>query len=154
MYHEEYLPDDASLDNEYTNVENDDGTSDLDSFINEERKITKEYKRMDKHYYSLDYRLKGKTYKIESYSTPLLSNGFIRHASSGMYLEHRVGSKYSDLYFIVADGTAPPSKDYLEPRKLYYNSPEEFERHRLVRVPQPIKEAWNEKQMKARAKFC
>ena len=108
--------------------------------INERRRINREYKRMDKHYHCINYTKKGKTYKIESHSSPVLTNGHMRHATSGAYLEHRVGSKYDDLYFIVSDSTAPPCEDYLEPRKLYYNNPEEFERHRLTRRNRTIEQ--------------
>ena len=154
MYQGGYWYCDDSFDNEYVSDDSDETSSGVDTEINERRRINREYKRMDKHYYCINYTKKGKTYKIESYSSPVLTNGYIRHATSGAYLEHRVGSKYDDLYFIVSDSTAPPSKDYLEPRKLYYNNPEEFERHRLTRVPQQIKEEWNEKYMKARARLC
>jgi hypothetical protein len=153
MNQEEYLPDDASIDNEYVcDDDSDETSSGVDTLMNERRRINREYKKLDKGYYCINYIRKGKNYKIESYSTPVLTNGFIRHATSGAYLEHRVGSKFEDLYFIVTDSTAPYCKDHLEPRKLYYNNPEEFERHRLTLVSQPIKETWNDKFIKARTR--
>lgn len=154
MYQEEYLPDDASLQDDYvSDVSSDETSSEVDTVINERRRINREYKRMDKHYYCMYEIHRGKKCKIESYSSPVVSGGYIRHATSGVPMDHRCGTKYDDLYFTVVDTTAPYDKEYLEPRKLYYNTPEEFERHRLVTLPQETKQAWHEKNMIAKARL-
>lgn len=153
MYYEEYLPDDAILDDD-VELSSVDSASSLDSDRIRQKLINAEYKMLDNEYYKVRFVNKmGENVKIECYSTPLLSNRPIRHAPTGIKMEHPVGSKYQDLYFIVADTTAPRNATYLMPRKLFYNSPEEFERHQRMEVSQNIKETWHRKNMVARSRF-
>ena len=83
--------------------------------------------------------------KIPIYSSTI--GGKIRNATTGIREDERVGSKYEDLYFVVKD-TALYTKTETnnEPRKLFYRTPEEFERHMRVTLPQSVKETWYNKQ--------
>ena len=158
MYAEEYLCDDADyFDTTDISIEE---TSTIDTDVREHRKLKEIYKRMDKEYYSfkiLHYDGDShKNLKIELYSSPLCCNGAIRNATTGIKMEHKVGSKYDDLYFMMMDVTTKKiaSDDYKHPRKLYYNSPEECERHQKIVIPMDIKERWMEKNLIARSKYC
>ena len=66
MYQEEYLPDDASIDHEYVLDDSDETSSGVDTEINERRRINREYKKLDKHYYCINYSKNGKTYKTKN----------------------------------------------------------------------------------------
>jgi hypothetical protein len=158
MYAEEYLPDDANdyFDMSDVSIEE---TSSIDTELRDRRKITEIHKRMDKDYYSFKRTVFGedgmRTEKVQVYSSPLLTNGFIRHAITGIRMEHRVGSKYEDLYFRVMDVHAnhnTPLNDL--PRKLFYDNPEQCERHLQLTISRDVKEVWEEKNLRARSKYC
>lgn len=69
--------------------------------------------------------------------------GYIRHAISGVRCPHRVGSRHEDLYFKMRDAfTKNINNATYGPRKLYYYSPEECERHHDITISQSIKEDW------------
>jgi len=146
MYAEEYLGEDAYEVSDVSSEE--ETTTSVNSEMKERRKIMEQYKKLDKGYYKYKIFVNGELQKIESYSTPLHSNALIRHAVDGIRCPHRVGSKHEDLYFKVSDTTTENG-----PRRLYYYSPEEFERHQYVTVSQSIKEDWNIRNMRANKLF-
>ena len=147
MYAEEFLPDDAVFDDEM-DISIDD-TSTIDTYEIERKKLKEMYRRTDPDYYyfkryeeSPDGSLR--LTRVRIYSSP--SIGLIRNAPTGIREEHNVGSKYEDLYFSVKDTTAHTPVDRT-PRKLFYRSPEEYERHFKVEVPESVKTAWLEKKL-------
>jgi len=145
MYNEdEYLGEDA-----FTDISSEETTSSVDTQIKKKRKLIEYTKRLDNGYDRYRKMVNGEMILIESYSTQLLRNGFIRHAVDGIKCPHRAGSKYDDLYFVVTDTTSRTN----ETRKLYYYSPEDFERHHYLTVPQEIKEKWSIRNMRANKRF-
>ena len=74
-------------------------------------------------------------------------NSRIRNAITGIRMDERAGSKHENMYFSVMD-TLDTSKD---PRKLYYNNPEEYERHFKVFLPETVKNAWYERKIAMRS---
>jgi len=158
MYAEEYLPDDANdyFDASDVSIEE---TSSIDTEIRDRRKMNELYKRMDKDYYSFKRNVVSedgiRSEKVQVYSSPLLTNGFIRNAVTGIRMEHRVGSKYDDLYFRAMD-VDPKNHTPLnsDPRKLFYDNPEQCERHLQVTIPKNVKETWLEKNLRARSMYC
>jgi hypothetical protein len=89
--------------------------------------------------------------KIEFFPTNTAPNTIIKHAMTGMFQSddghfYRVGTKDEDFMFsvILATGemgqTAPV---------LFYDSPEQYERHFFTKVTQQIKDKWNEKRDRA-----
>ena len=69
----------------------------------------------------------------------------IRNAISGSYYHgHRVGSKQEDLYFKVSISTSELGRESVV---LFYDTPEQYERHMYVTVEPESKQAWLEKQM-------
>jgi len=158
MYNEEYLPDDAEdyFDPSDISIEE---SSSIDTELRDRRKITEIHKRMDKDYYSYKRKVFGedgmRMEKVEVYSSPLITNGLIRNAVTGIRMEHRVGSKYEDLYFRVIDvhsNNHTPINDL--PRKLFYNNPEQCERHLQITISNDVKEKWSQKNLNARALYC
>ena len=148
MYAEEYLPDDAVF--EYENDVSIDETSSMDTNERDIKKRHEVYKRSDPDFYSFKttrYNEEGEPIqqKTEIYSSP--TKGFIRHASSGAYEPHKVGSKYESLYFCVKDVSTHTKPDTIskDPRKLFYRNPEEFERHHSVTLSREIKKDWHER---------
>ena len=135
MYAEEYLAEEEIEVSEYSS----DVSSDMDSQARYRNKILKKYKMTNPDYYSYKKMVNGENVKIEYYSTPILSSAFIRHAVTGVKCPHRSGSKYEDLYFRVMDTTTGSETG---PKRLYYYTPEEYERHQFVTVPQSLKEDW------------
>ena len=142
MYNEDYLEDAYEHVSDVTSEET---TSSVDTEIKLQRKLIEQRKRLDTGYNKRIIEVDGEIKKIETYSTDVLRNGYIRHATDGIRCPHRAGSRYEDLYFRVMD----VSSDSKEPRKLFYYSPEEFERHEYMTVPQSIKEDWNIRNMRA-----
>jgi len=76
---------------------------------------------------------------IEYYSSgPTGSN--IRNAQTGVYTKDIVGSKQEDLYFKV---TLTDN----QPLTLFYDSPEQYERHQRVKLSHETKEHWFNKRL-------
>jgi len=140
MYTEEHLQqhDDAFSD-EQISVSM---TSSYDSDIFQEKLEIELNKREDKGYRKEKSKMEdGTFFKIESYCTPYTLGGQIRHAISGKRSRCKVGSKDENLFFVVTDTTYNAEN----PRKLFYNSPEEFERHYRVSLPTEVKLAYLQK---------
>ena len=70
----------------------------------------------------------------------------IRNAISGSYYYgYRVGSKQEDSYFKVSISTGELGKEQVT---LFYETPEQYERHMYTVVDPESKQMWLEKQMK------
>lgn len=159
MYAEEYLPQDDVYMNDMEEISvsvNSEEDSDIIQMklINHFKKTEdvgyKKYKFFlsnNKQAGLLEMDKKVPYYKVESYSTILNCNARIRHAITGFMTHDRAGSKDELKYFSVMD-TLSTSK---EPRKLYYNSPEEYERHFKVNVNQSVKNDWYERKITIRS---
>jgi hypothetical protein len=147
MYAEEYLPEDTE---DYFNASeiSIDETSTIDTETKHHLKMKEVYKRMDKDYYSYKIRVNNENIKIELYSSSSLSKSFIRNAITGIRSQYKVGSKYEDLFFKIKD-VARKNQTVLNdlPRKLFYDSPEECERHLHITIPTELKENWMKKKL-------
>ena len=147
MYAEEYLPDDTIFDEEI-DVSIDD-TSTNDTYEIERKKLNELYRRTDPDYYYYkryeeSHDGKMRLQRVRIYSSPTI--GTIRNAPTGIREEYQVGSKYENLFFTVKD-TSPHTPEDRIPRKLFYRSPEEFERHFKTELPMSVKMAWQEKKL-------
>lgn len=154
MYTEEHLEDAYIHTPDLSIYDDDDDSMSLDSHIKDQRKRAEITKILDKDYYKVYKSIDGKMGKVECYSTPVLNNKRIRDAITGARLEHRSGSKYEDLYFILVDATGNGhTESNRDPRKLYFQSPESCERHMMISIPPNVREAWNQKYIAARSVF-
>ena len=156
MYAEEYLHDDAyDIDNTDVSI---DETSSMDTEERIQKLNVALYKKNDPDYYSFkttEVNFEGnlRYKKVDIYSTPM--QGFIRNATTGIREKIRAGSKAEDLYFTVKDvGSFTKTDNNKEPRKLFYRSPEEYERHFKVSIPQSIKQQWYNNYLLAKAQFA
>jgi len=91
----------------------------------------------------------GSKIYIEYYHTKLTPGALIRNAMTGGYeYGNRVGSPNEDFFFKVtrAVGDFKNTDSHL----LYYNSPEQYERHFMTILPVAVKDRWLEKNVRAR----
>jgi hypothetical protein len=90
---------------------------------------------------------KTKTHNVEVFSSGCQGNT-IRNAIGGSYYYgHKVGSKYEDFYYKVGISTGDVGRDTIS---LFYDSPEQYERHMYTVVDSENKERWLEKQMRVK----
>ncbi len=124
------------------------------------RKINKLYEEIKSHdpnYHKISHlekinpndKTKTKT-KTEFYSTSFIPGSYIRDAMTGSRTHYRVGSWHEDLFFKVRDASLI---NLSEPVSLYYDSPEQYERHFHVNVSTESKTVWTNKFAQARARL-
>lgn len=95
------------------------------------------------------FRGRGKTQRIEFYETSATPNRFIRDAITGVRrVPYRTGTPDEDLFFSVRLATGEGR--YIDGSNLFYDNPEQYERHFRVVVPESIKERWYAKLYAAR----
>jgi hypothetical protein len=101
------------------------------------------------HKYKIGGHKSKKT--IEFYDSTSVMGTTIRYATTGIYTSgHKVGSRDEDLYFKVVDTTHPPnSKGIHVPCYLYYESPEQWEKHFGGSCSEETKNTWREKYNRA-----
>jgi hypothetical protein len=85
----------------------------------------------------------GKWHNVEAFSSGCQGT-IIRNAISGSYYGDRVGSKQEDLYYKVSISTGDFGRDTIA---LFYDSPEQYERHMYATVDLDSKQKWLEKQV-------
>lgn len=139
MYTEEHLQnhEDAYSEDEITVSVSSDYS--YDSNLLKEKIDVELMKRQDADYRKQKTILPdGSFLKIESYCTPFIIGSRIRHAITGKRTHCHVGTRDESAFFIVTDTTAPSQT----PRRLYYNSPEEYERHYRINLSTDIKNAF------------
>lgn len=69
----------------------------------------------------------------------------IRHAITGFRTPHIIGSKDEDLYFVVSDSRGLTKTQ--QPLILFFDSPEQYEKHCYTTVSDRVKHAWQQKNM-------
>jgi hypothetical protein len=86
----------------------------------------------------------GKWHNVEVFSSGS-QGSTIRNAISGSYYYgDRVGSKQEDLYYKVGISSGDFGRDTIS---LFYDSPEQYERHMYTTVDLENKQKWLEKQI-------
>ena len=109
----------------------------------------------DKGYHQVHRRKipRGK-FTLEYYETSMHPETRIRNAVTGNRyrddhpkLKYLVGSRQEDLFFKV---TISNGENGNNPIHLYYDNPEQFEKHMFVTVNSDIKEKWYSKNIEAR----
>ena len=97
-------------------------------------------------HYLLYRNINGNRFNIEMYMTKNKPGTIIRNAVSGIREKNmRTGRKDEDAYFKVAYSIGECEQDRYG--NLFYNSPEEYERHFHTTVSQQIKEKWLNRNM-------
>ena len=103
-------------------------------------KMMEELKKMDKGY-NKTYRYNGKKrIAVEFYTTNITPGHIIRNAITGVHQsKFLVGSRCEDLFYKVANSCDVCSNDQ---HIMFFDSPEQYERHFHTTVSQPCKEEW------------
>lgn len=90
----------------------------------------------------------GKRVKVEFYETSPTPNMCIRDAISGYRLPFRTGTSDEDLFYSVRFATGETKRR--DASNLFYDNPEQYERHFHTTVSREIKDAWLNKVMLAK----
>jgi hypothetical protein len=133
---------------------------DADSYISNEiinKPEIENIKKLDRGYHKLKrpfnkYWVDGKYYKninIEFYKTGGIGNK-IRNAITGEYYNSTVGSFEEDLYFSVIIATGETGQEQVT---LFYDSPDQYEKHQFLTLSPNIKQRWHDKNIAARVKY-
>lgn len=103
-------------------------------------KLMEELKKADKGY-NKTYRYNGKKrVAVEFYTTNITPGSKIRNAITGVYQnKFAVGSRSEDLFYKVANASDVCRNDQ---HIMFFDSPEQYERHFHTTVLQPCKEEW------------
>jgi hypothetical protein len=107
-------------------------------------------KQIDKYYEKYTFPFydtwtDGKYYKnitTQNYGSGTRGS-LIRNAVSGLIYDIRVGSLHEDMLFKVTKTTGKRK----EPLVLFYDSPEEYEKHYFTNVSDDIKKKWTERSL-------
>jgi hypothetical protein len=84
----------------------------------------------------------NKMVTIELYGSGCMGN-HIRSAVNGFRTSHIVGTQDENFYFTVVDSIGHRGRK--EPLFLFFDSPEQYEKHCYVTLPHNLKNAWHEK---------
>ena len=100
----------------------------------------------DPSFFRIKRKLDGITKPVSFFSAGQRGST-IRNAVTGIICKgHLVGTPYEDLYFKISLATGETGQT---PNILFYDSPEQYEKHMMCEVSQKTKERWNEKSLKA-----
>jgi len=108
-----------------------------------QKKMVEESKRADKDYYSYYIRQNNSRMRIEMFSTSANIGSKIRDPMSGVRTNYRVGSTDEYTFFKVRM-TNFANKDIVT---LFYDSPEQYEKHHKCVLSQSTKEQWYSKRI-------
>ena len=109
----------------------------------------------DKGYNRISRSFKGKNQNVfvEYYETSSNPHVYIRDALSGaVRAPYRTGTKDEDLFFSVRLATG--ESRHPGGSNLFYDSPEQYERHFKVELSREFKENWRVRAMEARALYA
>lgn len=130
--------------------------NDNDDLSLNNKNILNDIKKLDKGYHKVHRALNkiwvdGKYYKnisVECYSSSDTGNK-IRNAITGYRTSYKVGSPDEDYFFKVKLCTSNVKNGS---GHLYYDSPEQFERHQYCIVNKNIKEEWYKRQILSKSR--
>ena len=115
----------------------------------------------DKGFHQVSRKTKGRKFKLDYYETSINVDARIRNAVTGFRykddhpkLRYLVGSRQEDLFFKVAISNGENGNSHVF---LFYDNPEQFEKHQHIILSRPIKEKWYKKNLDCRLKnmkFC
>ena len=91
---------------------------------------------------------KSTTINIEVYETKNYPGIHIRNAITGISMQYKLGTSAENLFFKVTNACGKRSSDK-GPITLFFDSPEQYERHMFGSVDKHEKEQWASKYKKA-----
>ena len=132
----------------YTNNRGDHHSEDSSSYHRSEKA---DPKSINKKYVRILNPILKKRVRVDFFPTNPTPNSYIKHAMNGTVQTadgraFRAGTKDEDLFFstILATGEISGGAPIL-----FYDNPEQYERHFFATVPQKIKDRWLEKRTEA-----
>jgi hypothetical protein len=112
---------------------------------NRRNPIVDAYRATDKGYYKTKRLIGGKMKTVEFYSTPTTPGAIIRDAiHGGLFVKSRVGSPHENLFYKVRMCTVKPNVSG-DSVTLFFDNPEQCERHMGITIDQAEKERWSDK---------
>lgn len=121
------------------------GTSSIGSMTKKQRKLYEDSKSLDKGFAKTFVRVNGRKVPVEYYFTNDTPGATIRNAVTGIYeTGNRFGKKEEDLFFKTS--VPGPSTNHI----LFYDGPDEFERHFFSELSEETKTKWQVKAFNAR----
>jgi len=121
------------------------GTSTIGSMTKKQRKLYEDSKSLDKGYGKTFIRVNHRRIPVEYYFTNDNPGSTIRNAVTGIYeTGNRFGKKEEDLFFKTSVSSGSNA------RFLFYDNPEEFERHFFCTLSDEVKTKWEVKSTNAR----
>ena len=131
---------DAVMDDRSVSMSSD--TASVTSNQKKQRKMMEDLKKLDKGYNKITRIVDGKKKSIDVYSTSSNPGAQIRGAIGGPYYQgFRVGSRDEDIFFKVMLATGECGDSSI----LFFDNPEQYERHLYAVVSQEDKEKWYNK---------
>jgi hypothetical protein len=125
------------------NARRDDDDSTISTGRKKRRKLLEDMKNADKGYNKITRMVNGKKYNVEVYSTGYTPGTMIRDAITGTrYREFRVGTLNEYQFFKVKVATGGMNT---YSSTLFFDSPEQYERHMKAEVSQQMKEDWSKR---------
>lgn len=105
-------------------------------------------KTTDADYHKITRRQGGVKFKTEVYSTAITPGTLIRDAITGYkQANYHIGTWKEDLFFKVNETSGYMGKGtYM----LFYDSPEQYERHMKINISSALKRKWTDKFARAR----
>lgn len=137
-----YYSNNESLGGDYSNKYGENYKSNRSSRFQQKSKSP--YELIGNDHYRTIVMSKSRQIPIEFYMTKYYPGLSIRDAVTGNYEKTKVGKSDEDLYFKVKVSVGQDT-----PGSLFYNSPEEFERHWHTEVSVEIKQKWLDKYTEA-----
>jgi len=119
-----------------------DDMSETSTVSNKKTRVKHDVK--DPYYHKYTVNKKGMLIKVESYSTKNMPGSLIRCPYTGIRSNDRVGSSDENFYFKVSMPSISKGDDAVV---YFYNSPEDFERHHLISLPQETKKKFHDKKL-------
>jgi hypothetical protein len=99
----------------------------------------------DKQLVKTSRMVNRKKVDIQYYRSSFQSGSSIRHAIDGTFSNIRVGSKDNVMLFKVVLTSNTGDK---EPHHLYFDNPEQYERHFFTKLDEEYKKKWNENKIR------
>ena len=96
-----------------------------------------------KGFLTIKRKINHKNVNINIYSSGETGSN-IRNAITGEYYSDRIGTKREDLYYKIGISTGDIGGDSVT---LFFDSPEQYERHFFTTIPVEDKEKWYNKHM-------
>lgn len=129
-------------------------TSSIDTNRITQKIISSQIKNMDRGYVRFKHKQilddgKIKNVNVEVYETRNCPGIHIRNAITGFAYPYKVGSSAESLFFKVTNACGTRSNER-GPLTLFFDSPEQYERHMRGNVNKIVKEEWTSKYKKAK----